>query len=138
MIMRLKFPFGYQAARARFNGLRMVMIVMLLFGFINSIAQVSVPNTVCRDQLFEISGDAAAVGEVAWDFCQGDLLLNPTYTPGSVNGFNIPVGTALIKTNGKWYGFVCSLSSNSLFRLDFGSSLSNSNPAVVELGNIGS
>src|SRR5690606_39535756 len=39
--------------------------------------------------------------------------------------------------NGKWYGFVCSMNDNAIFRLDFGASLSNKSPDLVRLNSTG-
>jgi PKD repeat protein len=114
------------------------LLSFCLFFFIPIIleAQISLPAEVCLEQKF-IASNLASTGEINWDFCEGDLLLAPTLTQGISNSFNIPVGTCLIKSSGKWYGFITSLSNNSLFRLDLGTSLLNSSPAVVNLGNIG-
>lgn len=98
--------------------------------------QIAVPATVCKGQQFYVNDSNSDV-DIIWDFCEGDLLLNPVPAQGSSDQFSIPVGTSLIKANAKWYGFICSLSNNSLFRLDFGSSLSNTSPQIVNLGNIG-
>ena len=54
--------------------------------------------------------------------------------PGGL--INWPVGSGYFNYNGNWYGFVASRNSNSLLRLDFGTSLSN-NPVAVNIGNPG-
>ena len=76
-------------------------------------------------------------GTYEWDFCEGDLVLSPSVTTLTNDEFNIPIGASLIESNGKWYGFITSLNNNSLFRLDFGDSLSNLSPTVTNLGNLG-
>jgi PKD repeat protein len=100
-------------------------------------AQMVVPGTLCLNEQFKVeSNSGSGVVETTWDFCEGDLMLTPSFQVGSISAATIPVGTSLIKSNGNWYGFICSQSSNSLIRLDFGLSLNNS-PQTVNLGNIG-
>lgn len=47
-----------------------------------------------------------------------------------------PVGSGYFNYNGNWYGFIANRNSNSLTRLDFGTSLAN-NPTAVNIGNPG-
>ena len=56
---------------------------------------------------------------------------------GNIGGMNEPVGFYPVQENGLWSLFVVNKKSNSLSRLDFGTSLLN-NPTGVNLGNIGS
>src|SRR5690606_32364973 len=51
--------------------------------------------------------------------------------------FNVPIGTSLIQSKGKWHGFVCSMNDNAVFRLDFGASLTNKSPDLVKLNSTG-
>lgn len=77
---------------------------------------------------------------VRWDF--GNSLLN---TPTTINLGNfsgqIPIkteGIQIRKENNAWYGFVVGdNSTNKLIRMDFGASLSNPNPVIVQLGGVG-
>jgi PKD repeat protein len=91
--------------------------------------------SACLEENLKILSSLPDVASFEWDFCQGDLLRTPALTTKTENAFNIPIGTSLIESNGMWYGFICSF-SNELFRLDFGTSLLNSNPIVTNLGNI--
>jgi gliding motility-associated-like protein len=72
-----------------------------------------------------------------WNF-GADFSGVPTGTnlgnPGGA--INWPVGSGYFNYNGNWYGFVASRNSNSLLRLDFGTSLSNT-PTPVNIGNPG-
>lgn len=72
-----------------------------------------------------------------WNF-GADFSGVPTGTnlgnPGGT--INWPVGSGYFNYNGKWYGFIANRNSNSLTRLDFGTSLSN-NPVAVNIGNPG-
>jgi gliding motility-associated-like protein len=69
----------------------------------------------------------------------GNSLSNPptAVNLGNIGNLNGPVGFYPIQENGKWSVFVANKNSNSLSRLDFGSSLLN-NPTGIDLGNIGS
>ena len=51
--------------------------------------------------------------------------------------FNNFTEVTLVKAGNRWYGFICSLNGNSLYRADFGESLLNKFPTVTNLGNVG-
>jgi gliding motility-associated-like protein len=72
-----------------------------------------------------------------WNF-GADFSGVPTGTnlgnPGGT--VNWPVGSGYFNYNGKWYGFIANRNSNSLTRLDFGTSLANT-PTAVNIGNPG-
>ncbi|SEW44676.1 gliding motility-associated C-terminal domain-containing protein [Chitinophaga sp. YR573] len=53
---------------------------------------------------------------------------------GGVGGVNMPTGISAIQENGKWYVFVANEVDNSVSRLDFGNSLTNT-PTGVKLTN---
>lgn len=62
-------------------------------------------------------------------------------TPGyslsaTINETNVSEGVEMAYDRGNWYGFVSSRDNHKIFRLEYGSSLSN-NPVVIDLGNIG-
>ncbi|MCX6250433.1 MAG: hypothetical protein NTX61_06750, partial [Bacteroidetes bacterium] len=77
------------------------------------------------------------VNIVRLDF--GTSLWNtPTATTIPVAGMNLGHGLVIIKEGTTWLGFLVNAFGNNLFRLNFGTSLSNPNPAVQNLGNIGS
>ena len=69
----------------------------------------------------------------------GNSLSNtPTATDlGNVGNLNGPVGFFPVLDSGNWYLYVANQLSNSITRLDFGSSLTNK-PTGINLGNIGS
>src|SRR5690606_2124860 len=95
------------------------------------------PNEVCQDQYFDVKDISAGYLNTQLDFCEGDLSLAPTLTVKQEPSFNVPIGTSLIHSNGKWYGFVCSMNDNAIFRLDFGASLTNKSPDLVKLNSTG-
>lgn len=63
-------------------------------------------------------------------------LDNPPAAQNYPLGLNYPTGVNVVNDNGKFYVFVTVALSNTIARLDFGSSLLN-NPVVVDLGNPG-
>jgi PKD repeat protein len=71
-----------------------------------------------------------------WDFCQNDLdSILITSEIVEITDSNIPTGITVVYDSLNLYGFVSSRSSNSILRLDFGSSLDNT-PSITDLGNI--
>lgn len=100
-------------------------------------AQVVVSPVVCKNESFAVENQSTTTHESYWDFCEGDLSLTPSAVEISSVELNIPVGTALIQADGKWYGFICSLNTNSLIRIDFGASILNKSPAIKNMGNVG-
>jgi uncharacterized protein (TIGR02145 family) len=62
-------------------------------------------------------------------------------TPSAITipiaGMSLGEGLAIIKEGSSWLGFLTSASSNSLIRLNFGASLANATPTIVNLGNVG-
>ena len=55
---------------------------------------------------------------------------------GNLGGINYPAGFSFVNYSGSWYCFIANRLSNSLVRLDFGSSLLNL-PTAVNIGNPG-
>lgn len=72
-----------------------------------------------------------------WNF-GADFSTVPTGTNLGNPGGTIdwPVGSGYFNYNGNWYGFIANRNSNSLTRLDFGTSLANK-PEAVNIGNPG-
>jgi PKD repeat protein len=95
-----------------------------------------VPATVCLDQTFTVGNDLQSATSAEWDFCEGDLLsVSLSVTTKDIAGV-LPIGPDLIQVGDQWYGFICARADNKLFRLDFGSDLTNQDPVVTDLGNI--
>ena len=122
---------------------KILLLVARLFTVTAGFAQTpqadfSFPETVCKRENVFLQNNSSNASDYQWDFCEGDLQFLPSANPLVVEEFDIPVGVSLIKTKGEWYGFITSLSNNSIFRIDFGPSLSNPSPVVTNLGNIGS
>ncbi|ULQ57416.1 gliding motility-associated C-terminal domain-containing protein [Flavihumibacter rivuli] len=68
----------------------------------------------------------------------GNSLSNtPTVTDfGNIGNLSFPVDLTLYNDNGNWFAFILNADNNTITRLAFGNSLSNS-PAVDNLGNLG-
>jgi uncharacterized protein (TIGR02145 family) len=76
------------------------------------------------------------VNIVRLDF--GATLWNtPTATTIPIAGMNLGHGLGIVKEGNNWLGFLVNAYGNTLFRLNFGISLANPNPAVLDFGNIG-
>ncbi len=65
-----------------------------------------------------------------------DLSTSPTAANlGNIGNLNRPFGICPVKSNGSWHFFITNSGTNSLTRLDFGSSLL-SNPTGTNLGSV--
>jgi len=94
------------------------------------------PDSVCIGEPITITNNSINGDYYEWDLCLGDLLLTPkAEEKTTINESATLIGIDVVKSNNKWYGFTTSRDNNSLFRLDFGASLSNQ-PSIINLGNI--
>ena len=100
-------------------------------------ADFSLPAMVCKGENLLLQNNSNNASSYSWDFCMGDLQIPPIANTLTIDEFDIPIGTSLIQSEGRWYGFVTSLNNSSVFRLDFGDSLHNPSPVFTNLGNIG-
>ena len=92
------------------------------------------PNGCINQQLRVLNNQSS--GNFRWDFCAGDLLLNPTSTQVMTLANSSEVrGIDIIYDAPNWYGFVTGRTSNNLVRLEFGADI-QSNPEEFDLGNI--
>ncbi len=95
----------------------------------------SLPDTVCANEPFNITNATVGAKSYAWDFCSGDFTNAPTVqSVATVPAANMLTDMTTVFDGTNWYGFASSRDNNILFRLEFGSSLSNA-PAVVSIGN---
>lgn len=96
-----------------------------------------VPDTICAGELITIKNTTKGATNYFWNFCTADISAAPKAdnigNPGNLNG---PVFSDFVQYNGKYYMFVVDNFSNSLTRLDYGTSLLNK-PTSVDLGNFG-
>ncbi|GAB4401296.1 MAG: hypothetical protein OHK0053_23820 [Microscillaceae bacterium] len=82
-----------------------------------------------------------------WDFCTGDLQLSPTAQriTDFINDPNTsgndawgPEGLEIVydDVNQEWFGFITNVSSGSLLRIEFGTSLASANPGYFLVQNV--
>ena len=97
---------------------------------------VSAPSMACKNELFRFQNNTTA-SQYEWDYCTGDLMGAPVPFQVSTPPVNRPFDIEVVQDHGLWYGFVIGYSSNSITRVDFGTSLQNLNPVYNNLGNPG-
>ncbi len=105
-------------------------------------ANFSIPAGVCLNEVFPLANTSSSANNYLWDFCQDgleqlatgqDIINLSTATPAIVT----PEGIKAVNDNGNWYVFVFGRDNNTLYRIDFGTSLSNPAPMLNTLGNVG-
>lgn len=127
------------------NKLKLILSYLLIFGLYQPIfAQFSLPSQICPNQDVTFTSPNPSAAYHFWDFCVGDIANNVTSTNliANPNTVQRPFGFETVFDGTNWYSFVTDLgapsggTANSLLRLDYGSSLSNT-PTTTNLGNIG-
>lgn len=121
----------------------------IFYSFIILIAFISIANSQCPAPAFDVSSFICTNANLSlsnnslnstaysWDFCSGDLEGLPTNTALSTSvGITNPGQITLKQDGNNWYGFSIDQTLNTLSRLNFGSSVSNT-PTVTGLGNVG-
>ena len=97
----------------------------------------TISDTVCIDQTFPIVNTSTDAQRYEWDFCPGDLAGMPAVTELlGVPGANVLATISTVTDGTNWYAFFFSRDNNLLFRLDYGSSISNT-PVLVSVGSLG-
>ncbi|MDN5215972.1 PKD domain-containing protein [Fulvivirgaceae bacterium BMA12] len=98
---------------------------------------IDLPDTVCLGENLTIVNSSTA-NAYAWDFCVGDLSLDPVGSDlSSVANVSGSRGITQVYDGSNWFVFITSKNNNRLIRLDLGNSLSNNPAAPVNLGNLG-
>ena len=96
------------------------------------------PSAVCMNESLVLQNNSAAATHYVWDFCHEDLKSIPSVslqtTLPSTGGFFYH-SIRFVFDNGEWIGFATDLSGIKLYRLDFGTSLTNT-PTVTNLGTL--
>ena len=100
------------------------------------VADFSAPVDICLGERIMLSNTSVQAARYSWDFCEGDLAIIPNISTLTEEDLSLPVGTSLIQGDGKWYGFITNINSNSIMRVNFGESLSNLSPTLVDLGTL--
>lgn len=93
------------------------------------------PDTVCVDEVFNITNTSSDVDEVFWNFCGSDFS-NPIEkeTIDNLASLSTPVFIDVEKDGNDYFMFITNV-NGKLTRLDFGNSLLNE-PTEVNFGNI--
>ncbi len=100
------------------------------------IASFEVSDTLCVNEYLIIKNESINSNYFEWDFCAGDLLLDPTAEIiSTISESSAPIAIDVAYDANNWYGFIASRNNNSIIRLDFGTSLDNT-PTLQNLGNI--
>lgn len=120
---------------------------LLVFFFIFTNQQFSkaqgfgIPDDACPniDITFTNPGSSAATYE--WDFCTGDLSQSPSATAVltslSKAQMSNAEGITTVFDGTDWYGFYTNRDGNTLSRMKYGSSLTNTPGNITNLGNPG-
>lgn len=116
-------------------------LIFILFTSANAWAQeltadFTMNASACMDERLKIENVSGGAAAYEWDFCAGDLDLNPTGLTlvNSYGGYGTRVN--VIEQDGMYYGFFIGRAARKLFRLDFGSDI-KSQPTLVDLGDLG-
>ncbi len=98
----------------------------------------TIPNSVCIGEDVVIDNMSAEALNFEWDFCSGDLLVDPVarsvQSNPSLRGL---YGLELVDDNGTWLLFATDRDNNSLLRFTFGEGLNSSPTAIKDLGDLG-
>lgn len=120
---------------------KIVFCVGLILTMLQSRGQVvadfSLPATACLNQVLQSQNNSSNATSYFWDFNQGDLSLTPTLQNISNTGGNIPIGLDIVSDGVNWFGFIASQEDNSIIRLDYGNSLTNTPSRVALSGLLG-
>jgi PKD repeat protein len=94
--------------------------------------------SACPLQVLDIQNQSTNAVSYEWDFCAGDMGTTPSGTlVSTLTGIQSYDAVKILKESGsQYYGFIVKQSSGGLFRLNFGSDLSQS-PTPESLGALG-
>ena len=102
----------------------------------NPVATFSAPNSACLSETIMIGNASSNATGFIWDFCHEDIKSIPTVAlsaslPTTAGSYYHSI--KIVFDKGEWVGFCTNMNGNKFYRLDFGSSLSNT-PTIVDLG----
>jgi PKD repeat protein len=105
-----------------------VFIILYFFGFSHAqILDFNNPASAClQEQIGLVNTSANVSGGFQWDFCEGELLkpLEATLIY-RLNEIDQAAGIVTVQEGGNYYSFVIDRGTNSLHRLEYGTSLRN-------------
>mgnify|MGYP003873402141 CR=1 FL=1 len=120
-----------------------VLILIFAIGFENAHAQLlsanfSVQSNACLNEKLHLTNTSTNANKYEWDFCEGDLFGQPVATGvGSISSAFNPKDMDIKKYGDNWYGFVTSRSTNSIYKVNYGTRINNQTPIITSLGNLG-
>ena len=116
-------------------------LILLYPGFLKAqcpTLNFTIPNSVCIGEDIVIDNMSAEALNFEWDFCSGDLLVDPVarsvQSNPSLRGL---YGLELVNDNGTWLLFATDRDNNSLLRFTFSEGLNSSPTAITDLGDLG-
>ena len=100
-------------------------------------ADFSVVASVCLEQDISLVNSSTDATSYFWDFCVGDLGETPTAT-NVLNNSSLGTTSQLtvVEDGGNFYAFFLDRTVKRLYRLDFGNSLDEPSPSLVNMGVI--
>jgi len=103
-----------------------VFFILSVFGFSHAqVLDFTNPASAClQEQIALVNSSTNVSGGFQWDFCEGELLksLETTLTY-RINGIDQAAGIITVQDAGNYYSFVIDRGTNSLHRLQYGTSL---------------
>ncbi len=117
----------------------LLLVALLIVSQMNGVkaqSLFSAPDTVCINQPVFLDNIIPDASSYYWSFCSG-YLSNPPQgnNLGNQPAFSTPSAIEVAKDGENYYAFVANKATNSLLRLNFGTSLSNI-PATTNLGTL--
>lgn len=102
--------------------------------------EINVPDTICAGDSLVTQNFTQPIPQSFWDLCPFDLQGSPeSDSLQQASGFpsSLPRPGATVVENGQVYYFLSDINNNQISRLDFGTNISNLNPAATTLPGIG-
>lgn len=97
----------------------------------------NLPITACTSELILTANLSSNSTSYEWDFCIGNFNTSPIIEDDILSSSSSLISSLKIIYDGaNYHGFATALSTNELYRLDFGSSISNV-PVLTNLGTLG-
>lgn len=95
---------------------------------------VPISSACANDTILLYDSTWSSFESAHWDHCPGDLNRIPAVTNfGNIqNSLTYPRNISIVKDGNIWYGFINNISASTIYRLNFGGSLSN-NPVLDTL-----
>ncbi len=120
--------------RMLFSLLWMCVWMPRAFGQACPTGSFTVQTDLCINESLQLDNTSANGAVSDWDFCIGDLSKAPTQS--NLGTFGFPYKMEVVDSLGQYYAFVSNRNPVNIFRLDFGTSLSNtpSAPKALDVG----